>query len=85
MPWRGYRFFDAYSEAQITSVIVLAKWLCERFDIPLSTPANPFDGDDGHRAFRGILGHHHLRPDKSDVHPGFPWERLIEECRLSLL
>jgi N-acetyl-anhydromuramyl-L-alanine amidase AmpD len=85
MPWRGYRFFDAYSEAQIASVIALTKWLCERFDITRNAPANHLDANDEYWYFRGILGHHHLRPDKSDVHPGFPWQKLIENCCLSLI
>lgn len=85
MPWRGYRFFDAYSEAQITAIIKLINLLCKQFKIPKSTPANHFDADDEYRQFAGILGHHHLRPDKSDIHPGFPWQRVIDEVGLALL
>jgi N-acetyl-anhydromuramyl-L-alanine amidase AmpD len=85
MPWRGYRFYDAYSEAQITAIIKLVNLLCKQFKIPKSTPANHLDADDGYRQFAGILGHHHLRPDKSDIHPGFPWQRVIDEVGLALL
>ena len=84
-PWRGYRFFDAYSDAQILAVIKLISLLCEQFAIPRRTPANHFDADDSYRQFAGILGHHHLRPDKSDIHPGFPWQRVIDECGLELV
>lgn len=85
MPWRGYRFFDAYSDAQILSVIELINLLCEKFNIPRQTPANHYDADDSCREFAGILCHHHLRPDKSDVHPGFPWQRVIDGCGLALI
>lgn len=84
-PWRGYRFFDAYSDAQISAIIGLINQLCGQFKIPRLTPANHFDADDAYREFAGILGHHHLRQDKSDVHPGFPWQKVIEECELELI
>jgi N-acetyl-anhydromuramyl-L-alanine amidase AmpD len=85
MPWRGYRFYDAYSEAQISAVIALINFLCKQFEIPRKTPANHFDADDAYREYAGVLGHHHLRPDKSDVHPGFAWQRVVEGCKLELV
>lgn len=85
MPWRGYRFFDAYSDAQFTAVIKLVNTLCIKFRIPRQTSANHFDQDDIYRQFTGILGHHHLRTDKSDVHPGFPWQGIVEKCKLELV
>ncbi len=85
MPWRGYRFFDAYSDTQILSAIELINMLCGQFNITRQTPANHFDADDAYKQFTGILGHHHLRPDKSDVHPGFPWQKVIEKCSLELI
>lgn len=85
MPWRGYRFYDAYSDAQIRSAIELIKFLLQQFEIPKKTPANHFDNADVYREFTGILGHHHLRPDKSDIHPGFPWQSLVENCGLELI
>jgi len=85
MPWRGYRFFDAYSDVQISAVIKLINLLKVQFKIPHQTPADHFDQDDIYRQFTGTLGHHHLRTDKSDVHPGFPWQRVIEKCKLELI
>jgi hypothetical protein len=32
--------------------------------------------------FKGIIGHHHVRRDKSDIHPGFDWNKLIDICRI---
>lgn len=85
IPWREYRFFDAYSDAQITAVIGLINQLCDQFQIPRQTPANHLDADFVYQQFSGVLGHHHLRFDKSDVHPGFPWQRVIENCGLELI
>lgn len=82
--WRGYRFFDAYADAQISAVVTLTNYLCSRFEIPGQTPANHLEADDSYREFKGILGHQHLRLDKSDVHPGFDWQKLIDECGLTL-
>lgn len=84
MPWRGYRFFDAYSDEQIAAVTELVNLLCEQFKIPRKSPANHFDADEGYRGFTGIIGHHHVRSDKSDVHPGFPWQKFVDACRLEL-
>ena len=83
-PWRGYHFFDAYADAQAAAVADLINLLCDKFKIPRKTPANHFDADDAYRSFEGIIGHHHVRPDKSDIHPGFQWQRTIDECRLEL-
>lgn len=83
-PWRGYRYFDVYAPAQIDTVIWLINQLTSQFAIPKQTPADPINADDHYRSYTGILGHHHLRPDKSDVHPGFPWQRLVDECQLTL-
>jgi len=83
-PWRGYRFFDAYAEAQTEAVTDLINDLCHQFQIPRKTPANHVDADNTCRVYEGIIGHHHLRPDKSDIHPGFPWQRLMDTCRLEL-
>ena len=84
-PWREYRFFDAYSEEQIAAVIALVGDLCGRFGIPRQIPATHYDADAAYRDFKGVLGHHHLRPDKTDVHPGCPWARLAAECKLALV
>jgi hypothetical protein len=71
-PWRGYRFFDAYSDHQISSVSELINLPRDQFKTPRSTPANHFDANEAYRQFEGILGHHHLRSDKSAIHPGVP-------------
>jgi N-acetyl-anhydromuramyl-L-alanine amidase AmpD len=84
MPWRDFRFFDAYSDAQIAAIVELVNQLCDQFKVPRKTPAKHFDYDDGYREFTGLIGHHHVRTDKSDVHPGFAWQKVIAGCKLQL-
>jgi N-acetyl-anhydromuramyl-L-alanine amidase AmpD len=85
--WRGYRYFAAYPAAQIRAVIELIGDLLLRFAIPPVVPRNVRTGvaprfREQHRLREGVLGHAHVRPDKTDVHPGFPWNRLVNELGL---
>ncbi|GAB5535311.1 MAG: hypothetical protein Rubg2KO_15600 [Rubricoccaceae bacterium] len=80
-PWRGQRYWEAYTEAQIASSIALTVHLVERFGIdPDVAPAQWGEPDTRRfRRFRGIVGHHHVRADKTDISPAYPWERLTNE------
>jgi len=73
--WRGYQYFDAYDDAQIESVIKLADYLIEKFGIPRRMPANHLaEARTKLWDFKGIIGHHHVRADKTDLHPGFGYD-----------
>jgi len=75
--WRGYQYFDAYSDEQIESTIVLINFLCTEFNIPKTVfSTTPYDYKTSNLDLSGICGHSHLRADKSDVHPLFPWDKL---------
>lgn len=75
--WRGFRYFDAYDPKQVDSVIELVNYLCNTFGIPKALPDKGlFEFDPKHYDFKGIIGHANVRKDKSDIHPGFPVERL---------
>lgn len=80
--WRGHRFFAAYTGEQVAAAIALVDHLCELFAVPRRTPADHEGFDRALFDFRGIVGHHHVRADKTDLHPGFPWDRLVEGARL---
>lgn len=79
-PWRGYQWFDSYEPEQIDSCLALVVELCERFGIPRvlhpmwarPDEVKPADWQD----FKGAVYHAMLRPDKTDVHLGFQFERL---------
>lgn len=84
--WRGYRYFDAYDEQQLETTIRTVRWLLDRFpSIPRRAPRDPWAFDADLRSFEGIISHSHVRSDKSDVHPMFPWEQLAEACGLELV
>ena len=85
--WRGYRYFAAYSPAQIRATIKLIKLILDFFPIPPVVPRGVRSGRVvrfklQHRLRKGILAHAHVRADKTDVHPGFPWDRLVSELKL---
>jgi hypothetical protein len=78
-PYRGFTWYDAYDEPQVTAAIALVDDLCTRFSIPRNLPvAAPHPSGDfrPYYAFHGVLHHAMLRSDKSDLHPGFPYGRL---------
>lgn len=83
-PWRGHRWFAAYTEAQTEAAIALVDHLLTSFHVPRQTPAE-HTGTLRDLTFQGVISHHHVRPDKTDVHPGFPWDRLVVRCGLSLV
>lgn len=80
-----YRYFAAYTEGQIDATARLVKHLTEDFDVPAQTPRNHLSFNmEKFKDYQGILGHVHLRADKTDPHPGFPWEEIVSECGLRL-
>ena len=85
--WRGYRYFAVYPAAQLRAVIKLVDDLLLRFAIPPVVPRNARTGraarfDVKRRLRQGIIAHAHVRADKTDVHPGFPWDLLVSELKL---
>ena len=82
--FRGYRYFARYKNAQVDAVIRLVNHLCETFPIPRRMPKNylAYYGTDL-RDFQGVIGHIHVRKDKSDPIPDDRfWHRVIAECSL---
>ena len=74
-PWRGYTFFAAYTTQQYEAVMELLNLLCECFSIPdILIASYLFSGK--YRNFKGIVSHHNLRADKSDVSRAFDYSRL---------
>lgn len=83
--WREQgRFWAAYTREQTDSVIALVDHLCRVFGVARRTPGDHLGFDRDLFDFQGVLGHHHVRADKSDLHPGFPWHELVDRCRLQL-
>lgn len=82
--FRGHRYFDQYSFAQIASCTALVDWLCHACGVPRRTPSDHFGYQKQNLLFEGVIGHHQIRADKSDVHPGFLWDMLVGKCGLDL-
>ena len=84
--WREqYRYFSAYTEEQIESLSLLLNRLFESFYIPRFTLSDYFSFNPDAGLFTGVLGHHQIRKDKTDLQPGFPWEKIINDCNLQLI
>jgi hypothetical protein len=85
--YRGYRYFDKYQPAQITSLCSLIDWLCGQFPIPKKVPANPEEyRGEALKRFTGIIGHTMVRTDKTDPlpDPAF-WTNLCASCGLTVV
>lgn len=69
-PFRGYKFYQKYTDKQIENTLRLVKYLCEKFNIPKVYNEDMWDVSG--RALAGTPGiwsHTSVRADKSDVHP----------------
>ena len=76
--WRGqYRYFAVYPKRQVEATRLLLRKLIEDFKIPPQTPRNHLKADLArYQNYNGVLGHAHLRTDKTDPHPGALWEEI---------
>ncbi len=70
--WRGYRTFAAYTRPQEEATARLVDALCNLYGIARRMPADLTRclGPSGY-GFTGVMTHAQLRPDKTDLHPGF--------------
>lgn len=73
--WRGSRFFASYTKEQYQAVNELLKELCKDFAIP-NKIATDYEFNKSYFDFNGIVSHHNLRPDKSDVSIAFDFRIL---------
>lgn len=84
-PYRGYRYFATFTEAQYRSTIALLRFLTKKYGIPRRFIAeadryNVFKTPAAALASTGILTHVNVRPTgKVDIGAAFDWLRLIHE------
>lgn len=69
--WRGYNYFAKYPEAQVLAAAELVKKLCSDFKIPADVLTNYCYKPEYMEDYYGVLSHHNLRKDKSDVSLAF--------------
>jgi N-acetyl-anhydromuramyl-L-alanine amidase AmpD len=68
--FRGYKYFHAYTDAQLASVKDLIVYLCEKYNIPKAFNENMFEvNKDCMGAKSGIWTHTSCRQDKWDCPP----------------
>lgn len=75
-PYRGYKYYERYTDEQIETVRQLLLYWHERYGIDLSYNWDMWEVS--HRALRGEKGiwtHNSYRPDKSDC---FPQKELVQ-------
>ena len=75
-PWRGCSCFADYTELQYSTLGELIMMLCDKFAIPKKVVAS-YQFAECNRQFEGVVSHHNLRKDKTDVSPAFDFGRLI--------
>lgn len=79
--YRGFEYFDAYEPAQMAAAIALTLELCDRFGLRRALTRDALAPSGDPRPFvgyQGVLHHACVRPDKSDLHPGFDYRALAE-------
>jgi len=75
-PYKGYKYWYKYSDAQIESLRQLVEYLCETYDIPKDYRSEIWSIDkEAFKGSKGIFTHNSVRKDKSDM---YPCPRVIE-------
>lgn len=68
--YRGYEYFEKYTEEQIESLEKLLIYLCKKYDIPCNFNNYMFDvSEEALNGIKGIWSHSSYRSDKSDIYP----------------
>jgi len=69
-PYKGYKYWYKYSDAQIESLRQLVVYLCDTYDIPKEYRSEIWAIDkEAFKGNKGIFTHNSVRKDKSDMYP----------------
>ena len=72
--WRGQKYFAGYTPEQFEATLSLCNMMCDKWSIPRDVITSwKYDRD--YLNHRGIVSHHNLRADKTDVSKAFALER----------
>lgn len=71
--WRGNKYYAAYPIEQMLAVSALVKELCIKFNIPKIINMT-YEYKKEYLNWNGIVSHHNLRADKSDVSRAFNYQ-----------
>ena len=77
-PWRDFQYFDFYDAPQLTALYALITDLLKTFRTirPVYLDSEETVSIDKLKTFSGILGHFHVRLDKTDPYKTFDWATL---------
>jgi N-acetyl-anhydromuramyl-L-alanine amidase AmpD len=78
--WRGYYFWQPYTDQQINSLTKLILKLCEDFNIPKTTIGHNVKMDKIEN-FNGIVSHSNYYSEKTDLNPSFDFELLKKNIK----
>ena len=78
--WRGAKYYAKYTDAQFQTVLELCAKLCTDFNMGRNV-VDTFAYDHSLLSFQGIVSHHNLRSDKSDVSKAFDLTLLGEKLK----
>lgn len=68
--WRGHRYYERYTTAQIAAVKELVQYLCNHYNIPKTYNSDMWEVSKNALSGKpGIYAHCSYRADKSDIHP----------------
>jgi hypothetical protein len=68
--FRGYRFYERYTDNEVGALKVWIKFMCEKHNIPFHLPKNMFElCEDAFKRKPGIYTHCSVRTDKTDIVP----------------
>ena len=76
--WRGYHFWQPYTEEQIKSMLNLIDLICEEYDIPKHSIGHNVKVDKIEK-FNGITTRSNYDSDFTDLNPAFDFDIFIEK------
>ena len=74
--WKGFNYWEKYTDEQFNSAIALCEYLCEKFKIPYSTIGyNVFT--DKTKLFNGIVTRSNYAVEYNDLNPSFDFDKFM--------
>lgn len=75
--WRGFTYWEPYTEKQIKSCAKLVKYLCDKYEIPKNCVGhNTFI--DGIEYFEGVTYRSNYHKDSTDLNPSWDFKKFKE-------
>jgi N-acetyl-anhydromuramyl-L-alanine amidase AmpD len=78
--WRGYFFWQPYTDEQMSSLTNLIKELCETFDIPKTSIGHNVKLDKVEK-FNGVTSYSNYDKERTDLSPAFDFEQFIKNIQ----